>query len=143
MKNASLDEFRQLLDKEEYEFRYDLGIGQVASSVNSSDQMQIVVCMCKHYSNLSIKAELDQILCGLSSTLNMLHLIREYPKMFRPLLVYEKTAKLSGDDLFGTFAPILSPDGSNQREAEELLLMWWADMLYYIEGEIFSSSTIA
>lgn len=130
------------MDDKEYEFRYDLGIGQMSSSVTLSNQVQIVDCMCKHFSILNIKAELDQILCGLSSTINMLFLIREHPKKFRPLLVHTPVDKVSGDVMYALFKPVLSPDGSNRREAEELVLMWWAEMIYYIEGKVGNDTII-
>lgn len=54
--------------------------------------------------------------------------------MFRGLLVYSGVEIISGDMLYRLFQPLLSPDGSNRRDAEELVLMWWADLIYYIEG---------
>ena len=135
MKNTDIDEFRLLLDDKEYEFRFDLGLGQVSSSVTLSDQVRIIDCMCKHFSILTIKAELDQILCGLSSTLNVLYLLREHPKSFHPLLVYNPVERLSGDMIYKLFITVLSPDGSNRRDAEELVVMWWVDMIYHIEGK--------
>jgi hypothetical protein len=130
-----LDEFKRLLDSDAYDFRYDIGIGLLSSSIKStSDQMQIIDSMSKNYSVLNVKAELDQILCGLSSTLNMLYVIREYPKMFRPLLIYSQVERISGDMIYKLFKAVLSPDGSNRRDSEELVLMWWADLIYHIEG---------
>ena len=122
------------MDDDEYDFRYNIGIGQISETFTKSDQVQVVDCMCKHYSILAIKAELDQILCGLSSTLNMLYLIREHPKKFLPLFVYSPVKNMCGDKLYGLFKAVLSPDGSNRREEEELVLMWWADLIYHIEG---------
>ena len=116
------------MGEEDYEFRFEMGIGH--SPASPDDQLRIVDCMCKHYSIIIIKAQLDQILCGLSSTMNLLYLMREYPAKFRPLLVWSQPDKVSGDLLYSLFKPILSPDGSNKREQEELVLMWWADMIY-------------
>lgn len=130
------------MDNDDYEFRYNLGIGQMASSLTMSDQVRIVDCMCKHYSILVIKAELDQILCGLSSTLNMLYLIRENPKQFCSLFVHTPIEKISGDSVYKLFKAVLSPDGSNRREEEELVLMWWADLIYHIEGIAIAPHTM-
>ena len=58
----------------DYDFRYNLGIAQSVDDICLADKEKIVALMAKHFAILSVKAELDQILCGLSSTLNVLQL---------------------------------------------------------------------
>lgn len=64
------------MNSDDYEFRYDLGIVQSVDDIYLADKEKIVSLMAKHFAILNVKAELDQILCGLSSTLNVLQLIR-------------------------------------------------------------------
>ena len=59
-----LGNITKLVTCDEYNFRYDLGIGNLSFCTTMSDQLRITDCMCKHYVILNIKAELN---CGLSS----------------------------------------------------------------------------
>ena len=133
MKSANFEEFKLLLDDDEYDFRYDLGIGDLASTIKEHHKERIIESICKHYAVLMIKAELDQMLCGLDSTLNCLQLIRDHPVHFRPHFIYSNK-RLSADDLLQLFPPQFSLEGSNHREEEERIFMYWADFMYHIEG---------
>ena len=77
-----------MLGSEKYDFRFDLGIGQSVNSIGLEDVDSIVSAIAKHYAILSVKAELDQMLCGISSTLGTLDLIRQHPRSLRSLFVY-------------------------------------------------------
>lgn len=81
-----------------------------------------------------LKAELDQLLGGLASTLNVLSLIRENASQMTSLFIYSKSSALTTDDLYDLLQPKLSPIGSNRREAEEAAVMQWCDFLQAIES---------
>ena len=66
--------------------------------------------MAKHFCIFAIKSELDQILCGLSSTLGVLELFRYNPTVMRSLLVCS-SVKITADSVYDTFSISFSPDG--------------------------------
>ncbi len=117
MKDAgSEDAFRSLLSEDEYDFRFDIGVSQPVDKYQLSRKSEIIACVTKHFAVLQVKAELDQILCGLSETLNTLELIRRNSILFRPLFVHFERPALIADQLFDMLLPKYSPSGSNLRE---------------------------
>ena len=107
----------------------------------------IISAMAKHFAVFEVKAELDQLLCGLSSTLGVLELLRSDPALMRPLLVYTPTNPVTADDVFDAFVFCYSPNGSNSREKEEATVMLWVHFLQRIERkhniELILSSILA
>ena len=95
--------------------------------------------MTKHFTILRVKAELDQLLCGLSSTLNVLELIRNNKKEMKPLFVYTSPQSLTWDKLYNLLPAKMSPEGSNKRECEEAVMMKWIQVIQNVEGmQVFS-----
>lgn len=90
--------------------------------------------MAKHYCIFSVKSELDQMLCGLSSTLGMLDLLRNNPTVMRPLFV-SSNACLVADNVYDAFEICFSPEGSNKRQSEEATIMQWVHFLQNVERE--------
>ena len=76
----------------------------------------VVSALCKHFSVLYMKAELNQMLCGMVETLGSLDLIRSEPTVRRPLFIYSEKPPLSADDMFDIFTIHYSASGSNDRE---------------------------
>lgn len=64
---GTIEEMRQLLDSEDFDFRFDvgLGLGQPTSLLMFTDRERLVQSFAMHYSVLHVKAELDQLLEGL------------------------------------------------------------------------------
>ena len=124
-----------MLGSDEYDFRYDLGITKAAHEVRIVDREKIVTSMALHYGVLVVKAELDQILCGISSTLNALTLIRDNGVM-RQLFVFKVRPPPTADNLFDTLPAKFSESGSNAREKEEATMMLWWDFLQMVEGKL-------
>lgn len=114
--------FRNVLSSEEYDFRFDIGISLPVKKLQFSKKEELFSCMLKHFAVHLVKAELDQMLCGLSDTLHMLDLIRSYPTTFRPLFMYQKRPPLTGDALFSMLHGTYSPPGSNMREKEVAMI---------------------
>jgi len=122
-----------LLDSEEYNFRYECGVCQPSQMMKLSQRDDIVNALAMH-TIYSIKAELDQIVCGLDFY-GLSELAKNNPEAFRPLLVYYKPLKLSADAIYDMFPATFSPSGSNTREAEEAAQMHWINYTQAIEGE--------
>ena len=75
-----MSQIRDLIDSDDFDFRYKIGVSQPVNTLKLSDKERLIVdLMAKHFTILGIvKAELDQMFkCGLSSTLNILELVRE------------------------------------------------------------------
>lgn len=94
----------------------------------------IVSAIAKHYAVLNIKAELDQLICGMSCTLKYLELIREYPKSLKTLFVWSNPPPLTADTLYDLLLVKYSPQGNNQREREEAVIRQWNAVTQFIEG---------
>ena len=88
-----------------------------------------------HYSVLVVKAELDQMLCGLSDTLDVLTLLRQNASTMRPLLVCGSPPLPTANSVYDLFRVNFSPTGSNVRKYEETTVMLWNDFLQKVEGE--------
>ena len=102
-------------------------------TVSIQEKNSIISAMAKHFAVFEVKAELDQLLCGLSSTLGVLELLRSDPALMRPLLVHTPTNPVTADDVFDAFVFCYSPIGSNSREKEEATIMLWVHFLQRIE----------
>lgn len=72
-------------------------------------------------------------LCEGLKTLGVLEKIQKYPDSFRPLFCYEPSV-LTADQLDDLFTIHLSPEGSNKRVAEEVVIPFWRDYLQDAEG---------
>ena len=98
-----------------------------------SDKDTIVGLMVKHFTILMVKAELDQLLCGMSSTMNVLELVRGNPEM-RELFFYNPKPPMTWDAMYSIVPAVVSQEGSNRREDEEAILMKWVMRCKTIEG---------
>ncbi|XP_074535571.1 G2/M phase-specific E3 ubiquitin-protein ligase-like [Halichoeres trimaculatus] len=67
-------------------------------------------------------------------TLGVLEKIQKHPDSFRPLFCYEPTT-LTADQLDDLFTIRLSPEGSNKRVVEEVVIPFWRDYLQDAEGK--------
>ena len=135
---SSPSQLQELLDTDELDFRYDLGISIPAHKVRLDDREKIVSSIALHYRVLVVKAELDQILCGLSSTLNALTLIRDNAAVMRPLFVYQQRPPPTADTLFDMLQAKFSESGTNAREVEEATMMIWCDFLQMVDGKNYN-----
>ena len=131
---STIAELRELLDSEQYDFRYDIGIAQPSQSVEIIDRDRIVQGIASHYAIIRVKAELDQILEGLN-TLELQDLIRQNPQKMRPLFLHADPVPLTADQMIDLFTTKFSPVGSNRREVEEAIVMHWVNFIQMIESE--------
>lgn len=68
-------------------------------------------------------------------TLNALELICKNSMLFRLLFVHFDCPALTADQLFDMLLPKYSPNGSNLREKEEAVTMFWLDFLNHIQNK--------
>lgn len=92
--------------------------------------------MAKHFAVLEVKAELDQLLCGLSSTFGVLELVRSDPVLMKHLFIHTPTSPTTADDMYDMFTICYSPNGSNNREKEEATIMLWVHFLQCTERKM-------
>ena len=133
-KTTNVEEMRALLDSDEYDFRYDVGVTQPSHTSQFADLDCIVQSLAMHYSVVCVKAELDDMVDGLK-TLDVLGLIRTNGNKLRPLFVCGDSTPPTVDNMIDMFAPKLSPIGSNRRESEEEVVMQWVNYLQMIESK--------
>ena len=67
-----MNSLKELFSEDEYDFRYNIGISQPLKDIRFANKERLVSLMAMHFVVLNIKAESDQLLCGMSSTLNTL-----------------------------------------------------------------------
>ncbi|CAM4511641.1 unnamed protein product [Leuciscus chuanchicus] len=79
-----------------------------------------------------------QRFCEGLKTLGILEKIKRHPDSFRPLFCYEAST-LTADQMDDLFSISLSPEGSNKRAAEEIVVTFWRDYLQDAEEEEGSS----
>ena len=72
------EELQDLLNSEQFSFRFDCGVCQPASSININDKQHLVSSIALHYCIYACKAELDEIRRGLVS-LGFVGLMTQYP----------------------------------------------------------------
>ena len=80
-----------------------------------------------------MKAELDDLEKGLGE-LGVLNLLRHNPITMRALFVATHDV-LTAEVVQDIFKPFYSPSGSNRREHEEQVIMYWISLLQEIEGQ--------
>ena len=124
---------RSLLDREEYAFRFDIGIGLSSGSVNLANIDRTLQLFAKHYIIFSVKSEIDQLTEGLS-VLKVLDLIHENPNKMKELFIYSDPVPLTTESMLRILPAIYSSLlGSNKRELEEATIMLWIHFLQIIE----------
>ena len=132
IKNTSNEqELNQIVENEEFDFLYDCGIQ--TRSITMAKKDDVISAIAKHYCIVICKAELDQLIEGLS-TLQVLDLVRSNPDVMRELFIYVEPKKLSSDYIIDLFTPSYSPQGCNRREFEEAAVMKWIQFIEIIEG---------
>ena len=124
---------RELLDSEDFQFRFDAGVTVPSTSLEIEQRDDIIRSLVMHYLVFSCKAELDQLKQGLSE-LKILQLLHTYPTLFKPLFVAYGKPKLTANSLAAIFNVCWSPKGSNQREDEEAVIYGWMEYLQGIES---------
>ena len=117
------EEMRQLLDGDLFDLRCNCGITVPSTSFKLMPELLQIFCL--HFLIHSVKSELDQLKEGLQ-TLNLLSTIQRHPLKFLPLFTATDRSELTPNALISLFkVDQWSPEGSNDREAEEALIFNW------------------
>ena len=127
-----------LLDSEAFEFRFDVGVTQPASSLRLVDLPSVIDLFTSHSTLISVKAQLDQISDGLKHA-HILELFIRNPRRMGDLLLYQETS-ITASELISLFQPNLSPIGHIQREAEEAVIVYFSEFVQHVEGNTFDRS---
>jgi len=90
-------------------------------------------CVFSFHVQARVKAELDSLKEGLE-VLDVLSLLQKNPRTLRQLF-FACQQTLTADAVQDLFAVEFSPSGSNSREKEEELIMFWVTFLNVIEGK--------
>ncbi len=119
---STLEEVKVLIDSDDYDFRFDVGLGVPLDDLRGRDE--IVKSLSTYFTVVKVKAQIDQLVQGLS-VLGILDLLQANPRKARELFVYSKPEDTTADAVLTLFAPRLSPQGCNRREDEEQVVMLW------------------
>ena len=124
-----MEQMKTVLDDDAFDFRFELGISQQPSTL--SDRDCIVQFFAKHFTVVRVKAQLDQMIDGLKA-LGIYDLIKANPRSMHKLFT-SKPAPITLDVVINLFQTRFSPEGSNRREDEEQVVMFWVHFLEMIE----------
>ena len=80
-----MDKMRELLDDDSFDFRFEVGVTDVASRLELHDRPRIVESLSTHFSVVRVKAQLDQLIEGLNA-LGVYDLLKSNPRMMKKLL---------------------------------------------------------
>ena len=71
-------ELRQLLDSEEYQFRFDCSFSKPSSAIAITEKEAIISELSLHFVILRVFGEIEQFGKGIKDTLNFDHLIKVF-----------------------------------------------------------------
>ncbi len=130
LESASTDkELQDLLNSEQFSFRFDCGVCQPASSIKLIDKQHLISSIALHY---CIYAELDEIRRGLDS-LGFVGLMTQYPCLMS--LFKASSQKLTANMLQNLFSHTFSLAGSNSHAKEQQIMMHVLELLHDVEGK--------
>ena len=122
-----------LLDSDEFDFRYEIGVAQPSKDLQLGDCGRVIKLCAAHYTIHSVKAELDQLREGLNC-MGVLELIQQNPALMRTIFLPLPPKPVTADYMINLFATKFSLRGANCREEEEAAVMKWVQFLQAIEG---------
>lgn len=109
------------------DFLLDLGIAKVKWSVQ--EKALLVQVLCEHLAINRTKASLDQFVDGLKSVdMDFLETIKSDSLLSEKVFCFVEEG-LMPNDFRRLFNYSLSPVGANNRDGEELTLLWWEEMI--------------
>lgn len=121
-----------MLESSEYDFRYDMCVGLIVDSIIDRDKLINTIAL--YYTVVRCKAQVDQLTEGLR-VLGILELMKENPNKAKDLLIYKEPEHLTADKIISMFSSRLSSVGSNSREDEEQIVLFWVHFLQLIESK--------
>ena len=130
----SIQDFRGLLDSQEFDFRFQCGISKPAVSVTLEERQRIVDAFCLHYCIFSTVAELEQLKQGLAVQ-KFITLMEKYPGTVRTAFQPAKQVVTSSliEQIYCNHTN-LAPRGSDKWYKQQGILNAWSCYLRNIEG---------
>lgn len=128
---------RSILDGDDFDFRFEVGLAELSSRLELSDCRRIVQSISRYFTVVRVKAQIDQMLDGMNA-LGIGELIRSNPRTIHKLFMTQPEP-ITPDSLLNLFRTMFSPEGSNRREDEEQVIMYWVNFLEIIECELKAS----
>ena len=99
-----------------------------------TDKEEVVNALCLHYTVFASLAELEQLRRGLG-ILGFHDIMDSNPSLLRKVFA-PPVVKITSTFIQDLFKPVFSAKSSNQRIAEESIMMMWIRYLQYIESKI-------
>jgi hypothetical protein len=122
---------REMLDSDEFVFRFEVGVIDAAAKLGLEDCRRIVSTISKYYTIVQAKAQLDQMVEGLN-VLGVHDLMKLNPHAFRKLMI-EPDVQINADYILNLFRTDFSDAGSNKRDVEEQAVIYWVNFIQLIE----------
>ena len=122
------------MDSQEFDFRFQCGVGEPAASITLDDRQRIVDAFCLHYCIFATLTELDQVKQGLMVQ-KFSVLMEKYPNAVRTAFQPVKeviTSSLIEELYCGNTT--LAPRGSERWSKQQAILNSWVCYLRRIEG---------
>ena len=117
------------MDDKEYAFRFDAGVSSLSNTVSINDKESIATSLAMHFVLYVSKAELDELKEGMS-LLGVLELLQNNMVVMRTLFT-PQNCPLTASTMFDLFQIMWSSD----RDAEEAVIVAWAEYLQCTEGD--------
>ncbi len=119
---------RAIVHSEEFDFRFEMGISEI---FGPEERKGVVQSIANYFTIVRVKAQIDQMIDGMKC-LGIDELLKCYPSTMYRLFI-SQPVPLTSESMFNLFLARLSPEGSNKRENEEQIIVYWNYLLELIE----------
>lgn len=127
-------ELKQLLDEEEFDFRFNCGYNKPTRNMTLDDKSTLINAIWLHYTFFQPHAELQQLRKGFRDTLQMELLICLYPDEVRSLLCACTEFDVTATLILDSFVTHYSNSGTNKRTLEEAVILNWSEYITECSG---------
>ena len=130
---TSTTEFRDYVT-DQVDFRFDCGFLKPVHMLDLSDKDQLIKAVWLHYVFFLPHAELEQLKRGLHGTLQIESFIGSYAREMHYFLVASTNFDVTCNYLLDSMMIRYSDHGSNNRTAEEAVILHWTDYITECSG---------
>ena len=104
------------------------------SFISIEDKKEVAMSLAMHFLVYKTKAGLDQLKEGLGNLG-----IHQSHNQLKPLFLATGKPKVSASAVLSMFKVQWSPQGSNQKESEEAVILGWNEYVHDLEGMLLHS----
>ena len=133
---TTTEDLRQLLQGNEFDFRFRCGYSKPIASLNISDKDEFLRAIWLHQVLFQPYAELQQLQQGLKDTLDFEFLLKVYPQEMWSLFVESCAYDVTADKLLDSLSIEYSQPGSNNRTLEENVVYMWSQFVTECDGTL-------